>query len=102
MRYRPRTRPGFYYRSSNKKRDIIRVDAVFDGALNGEESTAATWWVYFIGTLTDFDDDGPSERVQAASWEMKLCDFTGGGWRRWPKNKPLPPKWKAFFDPNPA
>jgi len=100
MRYRPRTRPGFYYRSSNKKRDIIRVDAVFDGALNGEESTAATWWVYFIGTLTDFDDDGPSERVKAASWEMPIYEFSG--WRRWPKDKPLPLKWQDFFDRNPS
>ena len=100
MDYRPRTRPGFYYRSDTGKRDIIRLDDVFDSTREGETSNPGTWWVYFIGTLTDYDKDGPTSGTQAASWEMQIHKFSGG-WRRWPKDKPLPAKWQAFFDRNP-
>ena len=101
MDYRPRTRPGFYYRSINRKRDIIRVEDVFNHTLDGERSSPASWWVGFVGTLTDYDKDGPSAGTQTATWEVQVCQFTNGDWRRWPKDKPLPAKWQAFFDRNP-
>jgi hypothetical protein len=100
MKYRPRTSPGFYYRKdpNDGKRDIVRVECLHPPR-EGETSNPGTWWIDFIGTLTDCDD-GPSEYVQAASWSIRLCVFST--WRRWPKGKPLPPKWQAFFDRNPA
>jgi hypothetical protein len=101
MKYRPRTSPGFYYRKdpNDGKRDIVRID-VLHPPREGEPSNPGTWWVCFIGTQQDYDRDGPSEYVTSAYWEMRLCEFST--WRRWPKDKPLPLKWQAFFDRNPA
>ena len=103
MRYKPRTSPGFYYRTcalhETRKLDIVRVDHIMP-PLADEPSSPSTWWVQFIGTLADFDAEGPSRWGGAATWELRLCEFSD--WRRWPKNKPLPPKWAAFFERNPA
>lgn len=94
--FRPRTRPGFYKRG----KDIVRVVEVFpEGTKSKDQLRPSDWWLYYIGTLTEVDKEGPGSSTQAVGAEMQVYKFTSGNWKRIDESK-LSPAWRAFFARN--